>query len=76
MQLGIRPTVDYAFKKVFGSEENVPVLANLLDAVLKPAAERGPLSLVVMNPFNEKDAPDDFPLWISRLAISRVSSII
>jgi hypothetical protein len=51
MELGIQPTVDYAFKKVFGTEENLPVLASLLDAVLKPPPERLPLSLVITNPF-------------------------
>ena len=26
MLLGIKPTVDFVFKKVFGSPENIPVL--------------------------------------------------
>jgi hypothetical protein len=30
MLLGIRPTVDFVFKKVFGSPENIPVLIGLL----------------------------------------------
>jgi predicted transposase/invertase (TIGR01784 family) len=54
---GIDPRVDYAFKKVFGSEANVPVLADLLNAVLKPA--RRIVELQLLNPFNEKDATDD-----------------
>jgi PD-(D/E)XK nuclease family transposase len=33
---GLDPKVDYAFKKVFGSEANTPILLDLLDAVLKP----------------------------------------
>lgn len=54
---GIDPRVDYAFKKVFGSEANVAVLADLLHAVLKPA--RRIVELQLINPFNEKDAADD-----------------
>lgn len=54
---GIDPRVDYAFKKVFGSEANVPLLADLLHAVLKPA--RRIVHLQILNPFNDKDAADD-----------------
>lgn len=54
---GIDPRVDYAFKKVFGTETNVPVLADLLNAVLKPAQRI--VELRLLNPFNEKDAADD-----------------
>jgi hypothetical protein len=35
MSLGIKPTVDFVFKKVFGSPENVSVLIGLLNAILK-----------------------------------------
>ncbi len=34
MPLGINPTVDFAFKKVFGSPENIPVLIGLLNSIL------------------------------------------
>jgi hypothetical protein len=34
MSLGIKPTVDFVFKKVFGSPENVSVLIGLLNAIL------------------------------------------
>jgi predicted transposase/invertase (TIGR01784 family) len=37
MRLGFDPKVDYAFKKVFGTEEQAPVLINLLHAVVAPA---------------------------------------
>jgi hypothetical protein len=37
MLLGIKPTVDFVFKKVFGSPENIPVLIGLLNAILKLA---------------------------------------
>jgi predicted transposase/invertase (TIGR01784 family) len=56
---GIYPTVDYAFKKVFGSESDVPVLLNLLDAVLKPLPDRRIVGLEIRNPFNSKDSADD-----------------
>src|SRR5579862_4476721 len=56
---GLKPTVDYAFKKVFGSEANTPVLLNLLDAVLQPPPDQRLVSLELRNPFNDKDAVDD-----------------
>ena len=34
MKPGIDPKVDYAFKKVFGSESNTDLLTDLLEAVL------------------------------------------
>ncbi len=36
MKPGIDPRVDYAFKKVFGSEASTPTLLDFLNAVLKP----------------------------------------
>ena len=56
---GIDPTVDYAFKKLFGSEANTPVLMSLLDAVLSPPPDRRIVALEIINPFNDKDTPDD-----------------
>jgi predicted transposase/invertase (TIGR01784 family) len=56
---GIKPTVDYVFKKVFGSEVNMPVLLSLTAAVLKPPPTRQIVGLTIRNPFNEKDADDD-----------------
>ena len=57
MKTGIDPRVDYAFKKVFGSEANVPLLSDLLHAVLKP--ERRIVDLQLLNPFNEKNWEED-----------------
>jgi predicted transposase/invertase (TIGR01784 family) len=55
MKPGIDPKVDYAFKKVFGTEANVDLLQDLLEAVLG-----FPLSTVeIINPFNDKDTADD-----------------
>jgi predicted transposase/invertase (TIGR01784 family) len=56
---GVDPKVDYAFKKVFGSEGNTSVLLNLLQAVLKPPADQPLVALEIRNPFNDKDALDD-----------------
>ena len=46
---GIDPTVDYAFKKLFGSEVNTPVLMSLLDAVLNPPPDRRIVALEILN---------------------------
>jgi predicted transposase/invertase (TIGR01784 family) len=56
---GLDPTVDYAFKKVFGSESNVPILLDLLDAVLQPPPDQRLVALDIRNPFNDKDVVDD-----------------
>ena len=42
MKPGIDPRVDYALKKVFGSESSTPILLDFLNAVLKPPPERRP----------------------------------
>lgn len=57
MPLGIRPTVDYVFKLLFGSLENSDLLIHLLNAVLQfdPPIEYAD----VLNPFNEKEFEDD-----------------
>src|SRR5579884_3507054 len=48
------PRVDYAFKHVFGREQNKPVLISLLEAVLQPGAAQRIASLDLLNPFNDK----------------------
>jgi PD-(D/E)XK nuclease family transposase len=37
---GIDPRVDYAFKRVFGTEANVPILIDFLHAILDPMPRR------------------------------------
>jgi predicted transposase/invertase (TIGR01784 family) len=59
MKPGIDPKVDYAFKRVFGSEETKDVLISLLNAVLTPPAGREVVSVTLENPFNEKDTADE-----------------
>ena len=57
MKLEIDPTVDIAFKKVFGTEEQTLVLMDLLNAVIQPAREVTGLALI--QPQSEKDTPLD-----------------
>jgi predicted transposase/invertase (TIGR01784 family) len=57
MPLGIKPTVDFVFKKVFGSPENVAVLIGLLNAILKLPH---PIVYVeILNPFSYQEFADD-----------------
>jgi predicted transposase/invertase (TIGR01784 family) len=59
MKIKIDPKVDYAFKHVFGREESKPALISLLDAVFQPGAGQQISSLDLLNPFNDKETPDD-----------------
>jgi predicted transposase/invertase (TIGR01784 family) len=63
MITGIDPKVDYAFKRLFGSEANLALLLDMLQAVLRLPPDRGILSLELRNPFTEKETQD------SKLAI-------
>jgi predicted transposase/invertase (TIGR01784 family) len=56
---GADPKVDYAFKKIFGSQSNEAVLLNLLEAVLKPPPDYHLVDVDILNPFNDKEALDD-----------------
>ncbi|MFV2070720.1 MAG: Rpn family recombination-promoting nuclease/putative transposase [Pirellulales bacterium] len=57
MPLGIKPTVDFAFKKIFGSTENVRTLIGLLNAILELPA---PITDVeILNPFNYQEFVGD-----------------
>ena len=55
MMSGIDPKVDYAFKKVFGSESNTDLLTLLLEAVLGFRVS----AVEIINPFNDKETPGD-----------------
>jgi predicted transposase/invertase (TIGR01784 family) len=57
MLLGIKPTVDFVFKKVFGSPENVPVLIGLLNAILKLAHPI--VHVEILNPFSRQEFADE-----------------
>ena len=56
---GIDPKIDYAFKRLFGREQNRPLLIHLLNAVLQPPPEAPISSVEILNPFNDKEALDD-----------------
>jgi len=57
MLLGIKPTVDFVFKKIFGSPENIPVLIGLLNAILKLAHPI--VHVEILNPFSYQEFADD-----------------
>ena len=69
METGIDPKVDYAFKRVFGSEENREILLNLLNAVLMSSDTRPLREVEILNPFSHKETLDD------RLAILDIKAI-
>ena len=53
MLLGIRPTVDFAFKKIFGSPQNSAALIGLLNAILD--FEQPIVSVKILNPFSYQE---------------------
>ncbi len=59
MILGIKPTVDYAFKFLVGRESTKPILIHATDAVLQPAPGHHIQHLDLLNPFNPKERADD-----------------
>jgi predicted transposase/invertase (TIGR01784 family) len=59
MVIKIDPCIDFAFKWLFGREENLPLLVDLLNAVLQPATDSGITGLELLNPFSGQDSPED-----------------
>ena len=59
MGTGIDPKVDYAFKRVFGSEENRNVLLHLLNALLEDSLPQKIREVELLNPFSDRDAEND-----------------
>lgn len=53
----INPRVDFAFKKLFGSEENKDILLPFLNAILPKRDQI--VSLELKNPYNLQDYPND-----------------
>ena len=51
--LGIKPTVDFAFKKIFGSPQNAKALIGLLNAIL--SFEHPVESVEILNPFSYQE---------------------
>jgi len=54
--LEIDPTVDYAFKRLFGSAGNTSLLIDLLNAIVTGPPVR---DVTLLNPFTEKEFADD-----------------
>ncbi len=57
MPLGIKPMVDFAFKKIFGMETKTRALVGLLNAVLELTEPI--IEVRVLNPFNYREFADD-----------------
>jgi predicted transposase/invertase (TIGR01784 family) len=53
MPLGIKPTVDFAFKKIFGSPQNSAALIGLLNAILD--LKQPIVSVDILNPFSYQE---------------------
>jgi len=53
MSLGIKPTVDFVFKKIFGSPENAAALIGLLNAILN--FRRPIVAVEILNPFSYQE---------------------
>ena len=56
---GIDPRVDIAFKKVFGTPAWRELTISLIDAVLQPAPGHRMVELDLLDPYSERDSPDD-----------------
>ena len=69
MAIGIRPTVDFAFKLLFGSPEHTAITIHFLNAILAPLPRI--TSIQIMNPFLGKDADDDKLSLLDILAIDQ-----
>lgn len=59
MIVAIDPKVDYAFKRLFGRQQNQDLLVDLINAVLQEPAERRVVGLEILNPFQDKDFLED-----------------
>ena len=73
MPLGLRPTNDFAFKKIFGTPENKPALISLLNSILSltpPIVE-----VTIENPFNLQDFAEDKLSVVDVKAIDRSGAI-
>lgn len=55
MPLGIDPKVDIVFKKVFGSEENKPVLIDFIQPIIGETIAE----VELLNPYSRREALDD-----------------
>lgn len=56
---GIDPKVDYAFKKLLGSESSADLLVSFLNAVLNPPKQQLIQHAEILNPFLPQETADD-----------------
>ena len=65
----INPKVDYAFKKIFGSEQSKEILISFLNAIIYDG-EKTIKHLTIVNPFNPSQiicrGEQPFVLWMSK----------
>ncbi len=59
MGCGIKLTVDFAFKRTFGTEENRNVLMHLLNSLLKRSLKAPITEITILNPASSKQQSDD-----------------
>ena len=59
MRPEIDPKVDYAFKRLFGRDQNRDLLLHLLNAVLQLRVQDRLTELQLLNPFSDKESLDD-----------------
>jgi predicted transposase/invertase (TIGR01784 family) len=71
MPLDIDPKNDYAFKKVFGSESEKPLLISLLNSVLEASIVEPVQQVEIRNPFSDLDVVDDKALILDIKAIDQ-----
>ena len=55
----IDPLIDCVFKKIFGSEEHKGLLVHFLNALMGPRAGMIVAEVELLNPYNQRDLPDD-----------------
>ncbi|NOV00894.1 Rpn family recombination-promoting nuclease/putative transposase [Paenibacillus planticolens] len=53
------PKNDFVFKRIFGSEENKDVLLAFLNRTFQEAGEPTLSEIILMNPYTDKDSPQD-----------------
>lgn len=53
------PRVDFVFKSIFGTEKNLDILIDFVNAVFTDAGQQRVTSLTLMNPFTLKEAASD-----------------
>jgi predicted transposase/invertase (TIGR01784 family) len=61
----ISPKVDYAFKKIFGSEQSKDILISFLNAIVY-GGEKVIQSLTIVNPYN----PGQARFWILLMVLT------